>query len=194
MNKTENEYNDKDWSFEDYQGNNIVSGFLEDEVEIDELCDSDSFSNYEICEHLESYFHFFGNKDMDIIFLCFLSKKKQNDVVQILEKTQPAISYDVTRIKQQMDFVIKVVSFADDFILFISDENGLTLDEKEELTVFFFSTSFVKTARVLNKNSITCRLHIINTVNKLKNLGYIEQYDFFTFILNNLNKVKKDVE
>lgn len=172
----------------------VVHGFLENEQEMMELNDRQAYSNYEISQHLDVYFRFFGKKDMDIVYLYFLSEKKQDDIVKILQKTQPAISYDVTRIKKQMQFVTVMVSFIDTFLLFICDENNkLTTPEKELLTVFFFSTSIIKTSKLLNKNHITCRTHLINTINKLKQYGYDEQYDFFKYMFSNLNKIKKQL-
>lgn len=186
---------EQDWRFSDWQGDKMVNGYLEDEVEIIELSDSSAFSNCDICEHLGSYFHFFGSRDMDIIFLYFLSKKRQEELVDILEKTQPAISYDVNRIRHQIDFVVKMVSFVDAFVFFIVDENnGLTTREKEILIALFFSNSLLKTSKILGMNNITCRSHIFLTIRKLKQLGYIEQHDFFLFIFSNLNKVKKNLE
>lgn len=172
----------------------IVHGFLENELEWEYQSDRSSFSNYELCEHLDSHFRLFGKKDMDIILLYFLSKKRQDELMQILEKTQPAISYDVSRIRKQIEYVMRVVEFIDEFIVFIVDENTeLNTHEKELLTVFFYSTSIIKTSKILNQNHITCRTHINNTINKLKDLGYIEQYEFFSYMLNNLNKIKKQI-
>lgn len=180
--------------FEDIPRGKVVNGFFEDEIEFEYRTDTAAYSNYELCEHLNSHFRFFGGKDMDIILLYFLSHKRQDEIMKILDKTQPAISYDVTRIKKQIEYVMRVVEFVDDFIMFIVDEHvKLNTHERELLTVFFYSTSIIKTSKILNQNHITCRTHINNTINKLKELGYMEQYKFFTYLLNNLNKVKKQI-
>ena len=180
--------------FEDIPKGKVVNGFLENEIEIEYHTDTTAYSNYELCEHLDSHFRFFGGKDMDIILLYFLSRKRQDEIMKILDKTQPAISYDVTRIKKQIEYVMRVVEFVDDFIVFIIDENvKLNTHERELLTVFFYSTSIIKTSKILNQNHITCRTHINNTINKLKDLGYKEQYEFFSYLLENLNKIKKQI-
>ena len=75
---------------------------LRDHPVVDVLNDRSGYSNFEISQHLDMYFRFFGAKDMDIVYLYFLSQKKQDEIMRILGKTQPAISYDVTRIKKQM--------------------------------------------------------------------------------------------
>ena len=79
------------------------------------------------------------------------------------------------------------------FFFICDNECKLTTNEKELLTVFFFSTSIVKTARILGKNHITCRTHLLNAVEKLKEYEYNDQYQFFKFMLNNLNKIKKQI-
>lgn len=172
----------------------VVNGFIENEYEPEQGCDRADFTNYEVSEHLDCYFRFFGAKDMDIIYLYFLSKKRQDELMDILDKTQPAISYDVTRIKNQMDFVTRLIAFLDEFIMFVVDEKtNLTTHEREVLTAFMFSTSIVKTAKILGLNHITCRTHLLNTIDKLNYNGYKREYEFFNYIYNNLNRVKKNL-
>ena len=173
---------EQEWGFPECK---YVSGYLQSEIQIQPTDDlRDSLSNWQINEYLDAYFRFFGKKDMDIIYLYFISKKKQQQIVQILGKTQPAISYDVSRIKQQMNFVVKLLSSVDDFIMFITDpENNLKTYDKEMLTVFFYTTSITKTAIILN-----------TIVNRLLSYGYNEMYNLFKYILSNLNKTKKTLE
>lgn len=186
---------DENWTFEEWQGNIIENSFPDDEYLIEELSDVSDFSNCEICEHLNSYFHFFGKDDMDIIYLYFLSQKTQEEMVDILNKTQPAISYDVNRIRKQIEFVTELISHIDNFILFIVDERTpLSTVEREMLTVFFFSTSLIKTSTVLGMNNITCRSHLMQTIDKLRELGYYKEHSMFNFIWSNLNKVKKKLD
>lgn len=181
---------DKDWSFPQCK---YVYGYKENQAQLQPSDDfSDCLSNWQINQYLDAYFRFFGQKDMDIIYLYFISKKKQEEIAIILNKTQPAVSYDVNRIKQQMDFVIKLLSSVDDFIMFITDQsNNLKTYDKEMLTVFFYSTSITKTALILGINTVSCRSHLNTIVNKLFAQGYNEMYHLFKFILSNLNKTKK---
>ena len=114
----ENFYEDLDAS--------IVAGYYKEEEEIEEYSDRACYDNREIDDHLDIYFRLFGLKDMDIIYLYFLSEKRQQDIKNITQKTQPAVSYDVSRIKKQMDFVINIISSFDEFIAFIiRPDNGL---------------------------------------------------------------------
>jgi hypothetical protein len=51
--------------------------------------------------------------------------------MEILGKTQPAVSYDVTRIKEQINFVVKLLYCLDDFIMFIvNPENKMKTYDK----------------------------------------------------------------
>ena len=171
-----------------------VAGYSANEMEIAEKVNRDSYTNWEVNEYLGNYFRFFGQKDMDIIYLYFLSGKKQEDLVKILEKSQPAISYDVTRIKEQIDFVIKIVSSIDDFIMFIvDDDNRLNTYDREMLTLFFYSTSIVKTSRLMGINNVTCRSHLNTVVNRLLSNGHVDMYNLFKYIMSNLNNIKKYV-
>ncbi len=171
-----------------------VAGYSVNEAEISEKASRDSYTNWEVNEYLGNYFRFFGQKDMDIIYLYFLSGKKQEDLVKILGKSQPAISYDVTRIKEQIDFVIKLVSSIDDFIMFIVDDgNQLNTYDREMLTLFFYSTSIVKTSRLMGINNITCRSHLNTIVNRLLTNGFVDMYNLFKYIMSNLNNIKKYV-
>ena len=171
-----------------------VAGYSVNEMEIEEKVNRDSYTNWEVNEYLGNYFRFFGQKDMDIIYLYVLSGKKQEDLVKILRKSQPAISYDVTRIKEQIDFVIKLMSSIDDFIMFIvDDDNKLNTYDREMLTLFFYSTSIVKTSRLMGINNITCRSHLNTVVNRLLSNGHVDMYNLFKYIMSNLNNIKKYV-
>ena len=170
----------------------IVHGYLANQIQIQQGNTRQDYSNLQIEDHLDVYFRMFSKYDLDIIYLYFLTQKRQGQIKQIFNKTQPAISYDVNRICYQVDFVIRMVQKQDEFILFITDEqNGLKLMQRQLLLVFFYSTSIAKTAQILGHNQITCRTRIRKVIKKLNQLGYIQLYKFFEYILNNLNKVKK---
>ena len=171
-----------------------VAGYLENEIEIITAHDRDNYTNWQVNECLDGYFRFFGQKDMDTIYLYFISKKKQEEIMSILGKSQPAVSYDVSKIREQIDFVVKLLSSIDDFIMFITDpENDMKTSDKEMLTLFFYTTSIAKTARLMGINNISCRSHLNTIVNKLLSKGYNDMYNLFRFIMSNLNYVKKYV-
>lgn len=174
--------------------NHCVAGYFENEIQIQPQNDRQDYTNYEVNQCLGNYFRFFSKKDMDIVYLYFLSKKKQEDIMKILKKTQPAVSYDVKRIKNQINFVVRFVSMIDDFIMFITDpQNDMKTYDKQMLVLFFYSTSIVKTARLMGINNITCRSHLNTIVNKLLSNGHTDMYDLFKYIMSNLNNIKKYV-
>lgn len=182
----ENFYEDLDAS--------IVAGYYEEEEEIEEYSDRTYYDNQEIDDHLDIYFRLFGLKDMDMIYLYFLSEKRQQDIKNITQKTQPAVSYDVSRIKKQMDFVINIISSFDEFIAFIiRPDNGLKKFERELLLVFFYSTSIVKTSKILGFGQISCRVKILRAIKRVKELGHEKMYELLDYIAKNLNKIKKSV-
>lgn len=179
---------------DDYMETKCVNGFLENEIQIQQGNDRQCYTNSEINECLSNYFRFFGNKDMDLIYLYFLSNKKQEQIMKILNKSQPAVSYDVTRIKKQLNFIVQFVSCIDDFILFITDpENKMKTFDKEMLTIFLYSTSIIKTSKLLGINNITCRSHLNTIIKKLLVNGHKDIYNLFKYVLSNLNNIKKQV-
>ena len=173
---------------------NVVAGMYENEIELEPLCTADNFTPVEIEEHLESYFRFFSKADMDLIYMNFIGDKTQIDLQKIFNKTQPAISCTSDRIKEQIAIIVKIQSVIDEFIYFITDPKvKLSYRDKNILTVFFYSTSIVKTAKIIGINPMICRVRIDNAMESVKQLGYDKVYDYFVYILENLNKVKKDV-
>ena len=180
---------------DEFRHEKCVVGYYEDEERLEQMPDRSDYSNWEVNEWLWDYFRFFGAKDMDIIYLCFLLRKKQEDVMAILRKSQPAVSYDVSRIGRQIEFVTKMNSCIDDFIVYVTDPgNGMSTRDREILTVFFYTTSIVKTARVLKLKNVTCRSRISTIVNHIKMSGRNDIYEIFQYIMTNLNNVKKKVD
>lgn len=175
-------------------GEKVVAGLYEDEVQLEPLCSADAFSPAEIEEHLENYFRFFSKSDMDLIYMNFIGNKTQIDLQNIFHKTQPAISCTSDRIKEQIGIIVKIQSVIDEFISFISDpEIKLSYRDKNILLVFFYSTSIIKTGQIIGINPMLCRSRIDNAMKHLNETGHDRIYAYFEYILENLNKVKKDV-
>lgn len=173
---------------------NLDNFQIDEWSEIDLGIDLSSYSNFEIQDHLDEYFRFFGATDTDIIYMYFIANKRQNDLSILFDKTQPAISYDVNRLKEQVEFVMYIVSIFDTVIDFFKDEkNGLSTYEVDLMLAFFFSTSFIKTAKIMGAQQVTIRCQVNKTIDKLKELGHEEIYQIFQKINCNLNKVKKNV-
>ena len=73
------------------------------------------------------------------------------------------------------------------------DDNRLNTYDREMLTLFFYSTSIVKTSRLMGINNITCRSHLNTVVNRLLSNGHVDMYNLFRYIMSNLNNIKKYV-
>lgn len=190
----QNTSGDEEEEISSYVNEKVVNGMYENEIELEQLNSADSFSPMEIEEHLESYFRFFSKSDMDLIYMNFIGDKTQIDLQEIFHKTQPAISCTADRIKEQIGVIVKIQNVIDEFIYFITDPNvKLTNRDRNILLVFFYSTSIAKTAQIIGVNSMICRTRIDSALNRLIEGGHTKIYNYFKFILENLNKVKKDL-
>ena len=178
----------------DYVNEKVVAGLYENEVELQPLCTADDYSPEEIEDRLNAYFRYFSKSDMDLIYMNFIGDKTQVDLQEIFHKTQPAISCTSDRIKRQIGVVVKIQNVMDEFISFITDPNlKIPYRDKNILLVFFYSTSIIKTGRIIGINPMLCRARIDSALKLLKSYGHRRIYEYFSYILENLNKVKKDV-
>jgi len=148
----------------------------------------------EIRNHLEDILRFLGKEDADIVYLSFISKKKQVDICKLLKVTQPAISYDRRKVVQRVNFVIYLLSVIDDFMDFLQNDSHKFKEEHINILILmFFSTSFTKTSQVLKCHQITCRNRFNKILSELKKNGHSNISDIFENILKNLNMIKKTV-
>lgn len=148
----------------------------------------------EAVDHLSDVFRFLGNEDSDIVYLYFLSRKRQVDICRLMKRTQPAISYDIKRVKRHVDFVMYLLSVIDEFTEFLEKESdNFKKEQINILVLLFFSTSFTKTSVILNCHQITCRNRFDKTLEEVKEKGYDNIANIFETILDNLNMVKKTV-
>lgn len=190
----ENVFEDEENDIYSIVNNKIVCGLYENEIELEDLNSADSFSPAEIDEQLESYFRFFSKSDMDLIYMNFIGGKTQIDLQKIFHKTQPAISCTSDRIKEQIGVIVKIQNVIDEFIEFITDPKiKMTNRDRNILLVFFYSTSIVKTAQTIGINPMICRTRIDSAMSNLVKQGHENIYNHFKYILENLNKVKKDL-
>ena len=172
----------------------IVSGLYANEIEIEYGYSSDAFSAEEIEDCLQSYFRFFSKSDLDMIYMNFIGDKTQVDLQHIFHKTQPAISCTADRIKEQILIIVRMQKVIDEFLEFITSNIPFSYRDRNILLVFFYSTSIIKTAQIIGINPMVCRARINSAMDHLKSVGNLKLYNFFEFLLENLNKVKKDVD
>lgn len=164
-------------------------------IENDDIdCDiTDFFTLEEQHESICDVLRFLNYKDKDMVYLSFLSKKRQVDLAKILDKTQPAVCYNIKRIKTQVEFVYYFLTKIDYFFTFLqSEENELTAHECDILLVLFYCSSITKTSSVIGFHQITCR-------NKLASVfEYLEKnnpdiMDVLDYIMLKFNKIKRSI-
>jgi len=141
-------------------------------------------------------FRFLNEKDRDILYLIFVSRKKQKVVQRILGRSQPSLCYDIRRIRSRLKFIHYLNSVSDIFLSFVKDAEywrGLGFDTEtiEVLTMMFNTTSYTHAANVLNKRQINVRYLFCRALERLEELQLWEIYEIFDNIRNNLNIVKR---
>lgn len=151
-------------------------------------------------------FGYLNEKDRDILYLIFVSRKKQKDVQRILNRSQPSLCYDIKRIRKRLKFIVYLHSVFDIFLNFIraeearrqeykvteqEDERVFTSEELEILTLMFFTSSFTQTSRKMKVSQVKVRYSYNKCLKRMELLQLWEAYEIFTVIRNNLNIVKR---
>lgn len=161
-----------------------------DIVQADETDVKGCFDLTEQSNHISDFLRFINYVDCDIVYFSFLSGKKQCDIGKILGKTQPAISYDINRIKKQIDFVYFFYSTVDEFVAFLQSDNGLTAEECDLLLVLFYCSSIAKTSKVIGYHQITCRNRLAKIFSILRK-DHPNIHSMIKYSLAKFNKIKK---
>jgi hypothetical protein len=146
-----------------------------------------------------SILSFLNEKDRDILYLIFVTRKKQKDVQRIIDRSQPSLCYDIKRIRRRLKFIFYLHSVFDIFLEFISkpqqtilpDEDDFTPLEREILTLMFYTSSFTMTANTLGLTQVKVRYAYDKCVCRMEELEIWEVYEIFTVIRDNLNIVKR---
>ena len=151
-------------------------------------------------------FGYLNEKDRDILYLIFVSRKKQKDVQRILGRSQPSLCYDIKRIRKRLKFIVYLHSVFDIFLNFIRSEEGrreqlgpvenqdeilFTAEELEILALMFFTSSFTQTSRKMKISQVKVRYAYNKCLKRMELLELWEAYEIFTVIRNNLNIVKR---
>jgi len=141
---------------------------------------------------LEPMFNFLNHKDRDILYLIFVSCKKQNSVQKILHRSQPSLCYDIKRIKERLMFIYYLYSIFDVFIDFVENRSQEYDSEiLDILTLMFYTTSFTHTAKILKKNKICVRYKFGRALRKMEDLKQWDMYEIFFTIGSNLNIIRR---
>lgn len=144
----------------------------------------------QIKDNIHDILRFLNYYDLDLIYLTYLAQKKQVDLAKLLAQTQPSISYNLNRIRRQVQYVYFFLANLDNIVNYLRSTDKFTLKEKQMLLVFFYSLTPTKAAYVFHMHPITYKnkLHVI--IQKLKQQNQ-EIYDIYQNIIKNFNKIKK---
>jgi len=138
-------------------------------------------------------FNFLNNKDKDILLLIFMGNKTQTDLVKILNRSQPSLSYDIKRIKKRIKFIVYIHSMFKRFTKWLEEVAELQVLTEEEVMVFtliYFTSSFSQSNLVCKLKPTRIRYVFDRALTKIETID-AEIYNMFVFIRNNLNTIKR---
>lgn len=135
---------------------------------------------------------YLNDKDRDILFLIFISNKRQKAVQNILRRSQPSLCYDIKRIKERIEFILYLQQVSDIFLEFIEEhQKKYDKDIIDILVLMFHTTSYTHTAEILGMKQISVRYIYEKTLKKMRELGHWDVYEIFSNIRRNKNKVRR---
>lgn len=139
-----------------------------------------------------SVFGFLNDKDRDILYLIFVSRKKQKDVQKILNRSQPSLCYDIKRIRRRLKYIFYIHSVFDIFVKFVEESaEYFTPEEMEILTLMFYTSSFTMTANIMKLSQVRTRYAYNRCLRRMEALEMWEPYEIFMVIRENLNAIKR---
>lgn len=138
-------------------------------------------------------FSFLSDKDRDILYLIFVSRKKQMEVKRILKRSQPSLCYDIKKIRHRLKYIFYIFSNLDLFLYFLSTRASsiLTSEEICVLTSLLYTTSFTLASYVSGYTHVKIRCMFKQGLEKLKANKIWDMYEFFTTIGENQNSLKR---
>jgi len=139
-------------------------------------------------------FGFLNSKDLDILYLIFVSGKKQKDVQEILGRSQSSLAYDIKRIRRRLRFISYLHNVFDIFLDFLrreSEGEDFTPEEIEILTLMFYTSSFTLTASVLGTSQVRVRHSYTKCLRRMEERQMWDVYEIFMVIRSNLNTVRR---
>jgi DNA-directed RNA polymerase specialized sigma subunit len=135
---------------------------------------------------------FLNDKDRDILFLIFVSRKKQKDVQKILDRSQPSLCYDIKRIRRRLKFISYLYSVFDIFLNFLKvKREHFNSFELAVLTLMFYTSSFTQTSKIMRVSQVKVRYTYNKCLIRMKELRMWEFYEIFMVIHSNLNIIKR---
>ena len=137
-------------------------------------------------------FGFLNNKDRDVLYLIFVSRKKQKDVQKILRHSQPSLCYDIKRIRKRLRYIFYLHSVFDIFLKFVQEQvDNFTPEEIRVLTLMFYTSSFTMTSEIMDCSQVSVRYAYDKCLRRMEALELWEVYEIFMVIRENLNAIKR---
>ena len=149
------------------------------------------FSTDEVRDN-QSVFNLLNDKDRDILYLIFVSKKKQKAVQKILGRSQVLLVYDIKRIRERIQFIVYLKQVFDIFLNFLetkSDQYDTAM--LEILIMMYYTTSLTQTAEALDMPQIYVRYTFERILSKMIKHKHWDVYELFSAINRNKNKIKR---
>lgn len=139
-----------------------------------------------------SVFRLLNDKDLDILYLIFVSRKKQKDVQDILKRSQPSLCYDIKRIRRRLQLIWYLHSVFDVLISFLRNRaEDFSPEERDILTLMYFTTSFTATARVLDTSQVRVRYAFNKCLRRMQEMELWDVYEIFVIVQSNLNLIRR---
>jgi hypothetical protein len=159
-------------------------------------CEGDEFGRPRFSvEQLRAFkpiLSFLNAKDRDILYLVFVSGKKQKDIQEILGRSQPSLCYDIKRIRKRLKFIFYLNSVFDIFVEFVGNPpEGFDEFEVEVMLLMFYTSSFTMVSEVLRVSQVKVRYSFDRCLRKLEEMELWEIYEIFMVVRSNLNLVRR---
>jgi len=153
-------------------------------------------------------FGFLNDKDRDILYLIFVSRKRQIDVREILGRTQSSLAYDIKRIRNRLQFIHYLNKVFDIFLGFMCRERGegnFTPEDMQVLILMFYTSSFTLTAQIIGTSQVRVRHSYTKSLRKMCELAeechqnrdkdgtsmWFGVYEIFNIIRSRLNIIRR---
>lgn len=137
-------------------------------------------------------FKFLNEKDRDILYLIFVSGKRQNAVQRILKRSQPSLCYDIRRIHRRLQFICYLYQITDIFFDFLETrKDKYDTEHIEVMILMFYTTSLTQAAHVLKQKQIRVRYKFDKAIKEMEKNKDWDVFEIFTAIRRNLNIVKR---
>lgn len=133
-----------------------------------------------------------NDKDRDVLYLIFVSGKKQKEVEDLLNRSQPCLCYDIKRIRKRLRLIYYLQSEIDVLLTMLRENRDkFTTEELDILTAMYYTTSFTMSAKVLNLPQVRIRYLYDKCLRRMVKLQLWPEYEIFSIIRHSLNGVRR---